>query len=91
MAINSSDQIQPKVVLIAGGSGSGKSYFVKKLMEKLSGDQALLISQDNYYKDLSHITFNEREKLNFDHPDSFDFELLAEHIQLLKQGKKTEK
>lgn len=90
MATNSSDQIEPKVVLIAGGSGSGKTYFVNKLMEKLSGDQALLISQDNYYKDLSHIIFAEREKLNFDHPDSFDFDLLAQHIQLLKQGKDVE-
>jgi uridine kinase len=82
--------IQPKLVLIAGGSGSGKTYFVNKLMEKLSGDRALLISQDNYYKDLGHITLEEREKLNFDHPDSFDFELLAQHIQLLKQAEDVE-
>jgi len=90
LTIHSSDLKQPKLVLIAGGSGSGKTYFVNKLMEKFSGDQALLVSQDNYYKDLSHLTFDEREKLNFDHPDSFDFELLAEHIQLLKQAKDVE-
>jgi len=88
--INSITGIQTKLLLVAGGSGSGKTYFVKKLMEKLPGDQAVLISQDNYYKDLCHIPLEERTNINFDHPDSLDFELLARHAKLLKQGRGVE-
>ena len=68
--------MHPKLVLVAGGSGSGKTYFVKKLMENLTDDKALLICQDNYYKNLDHLALEERSTVNFDHPDSIDFDLL---------------
>ncbi len=76
----------PRIVLIAGGSGSGKTFFVNKLLERLSDERALLISQDNYYKNLDHINFEERCRINFDHPDSIDFDLLADHVRALKKG-----
>jgi uridine kinase len=73
------------VVGIAGGTGSGKTTLANKIMETFSG-QAILINQDSYYKDLSHMTLEERKKQNFDHPDAIDFELLKTHLSLLKKG-----
>lgn len=71
------------VIGIAGGTGSGKTTLAEKLLETFSG-RAVLICQDSYYKDISHLPIEERAKTNFDHPDSLDFELLREHILRLK-------
>ena len=87
MTLENNIDIQPKLVLIAGGSGSGKTFFVCKLLAALTDERALLISQDNYYKNLDHLSYEERCRINFDHPDSIDFKLLAEHLNDLKQGK----
>jgi uridine kinase len=70
---------------VAGASGSGKSYFARRLQQQLDRS-SLLLSQDDYYKDRSDITLEERESINYDHPDSLDFELLVQHLTMLKDG-----
>lgn len=74
------------VIGIAGGTGSGKTTVVKKIIEKLPVGEVALISQDSYYKDSSHLPLEERQKINFDHPASIEFELLVDHIKKLKDG-----
>ena len=73
------------VIGIAGGTGSGKTTVARKLNQAFKNDSVIL-SHDYYYKDISHLTFEERCLVNFDHPDSLDTELLVEHISKLKQG-----
>ena len=72
------------VIGIAGGSGSGKTTVVKKIIESLPTDSVAVLSQDSYYKDNGHIPMEERKKINFDHPESIEFELLKKHIEELK-------
>jgi uridine kinase len=74
------------VIGIAGGTGSGKTTVVKKIIEKLPAGEVAVISQDSYYKDNSHLPLEERQKINYDHPASIEFELLVEHIKQLKAG-----
>ncbi|MBX9923953.1 MAG: uridine kinase [Rhabdochlamydiaceae bacterium] len=74
----------PIFVGIAGGTGSGKTTLAEKIHEKFPG--SVLISQDSYYKDRSYLSFAEREKINFDHPDSLEFSLLRKHLIDLKNG-----
>lgn len=78
------------IVGIAGGTGSGKTTVVRKVMEKLPSEQVVVIPQDAYYKDNGHIPLEERQKINFDHPDSLEFTLLIDHIQKLKEGQSIE-
>lgn len=73
---------------IAGGSGCGKTTVVRRIVENLDERQVGLIPQDSYYKDNSHLPLEERQKINFDHPDSLEFDLLIKHLNMLKQGKK---
>jgi uridine kinase len=75
------------VIGIAGGTGSGKTTVVKKIRNQLQKDQVSFLAQDSYYKDNSHLPLKKRQDINFDHPDSIEFELLTEHIRLLKQGR----
>ena len=75
------------IIAIAGASGSGKTTIANEILKPYTSDQCTIISSDNYYKDLSHLSAEERDNINFDHPDSIDFQLLAAHINLLKQGK----
>ncbi|RLD51626.1 MAG: uridine kinase [Bacteroidetes bacterium] len=70
---------------IAGGTGSGKTTVVKKLIAQLPKGEVTVLSQDSYYKDNSHLPLEERQKINFDHPNSIEWELLIEHIQKLKK------
>jgi uridine kinase len=72
---------------IAGGTGSGKTTVVRKILENIPRDRVALVPQDSYYRDSSHLPLEERQKINFDHPDSLEFDLLTEHIRLLKSGK----
>ncbi|MES2122644.1 MAG: uridine kinase [Chlamydiota bacterium] len=82
--------LQAKLVIgIAGGTGSGKTTLAEKLLDTFS-DRAVLIQQDAYYKDLPDIPLTERAKNNYDHPNSIDFDLLEEHIQLLRQDQSVE-
>jgi uridine kinase len=75
----------PVLIGIAGGTGSGKTTLARELQEYFS-ETSVLITQDSYYKDLSHLPKEERELVNFDHPDSLDFNLLREHLIFLKNG-----
>jgi len=72
---------------ISGGSGAGKTTIVKSLVDHYQNNAAVL-ELDSYYKDFSDLTFDNREKLNFDHPKSFDYKLLKAHINLLLQNEK---
>jgi uridine kinase len=74
---------QMRIIGIAGGTGSGKTRLAQQLQDAFR-DHAAMIEQDCYYKDLSHLSMEDRSKKNFDHPDSLDFELLRTHLQLLK-------
>lgn len=76
------------IIGIAGGTGSGKTTVVRKLMERLPANEVGIISQDSYYKDSSHIPPEDRQKINFDEPAAFDWDLLFDHLNLLKQGKR---
>lgn len=71
---------------IAGGSGSGKTTVVRKLVEALPGDSVSVLSQDAYYWDNGHLSPEEKKEINFDHPDAIEWELLVEHLDMLKQG-----
>ncbi|MCS5663634.1 MAG: uridine kinase [Flavobacteriales bacterium] len=75
------------IIGITGASGSGKTTFSKKLISSLPKEHVLLISQDSYYKDLSHLTSEERASQNFDHPDALDLDLLQQQLIALKEGK----
>lgn len=75
---------------IAGGTGSGKTTVVNHILDELQHDEVDVIYQDSYYKDTSHLSFDERKEINFDHPKSIDFELLEEHLKILKSGKPVE-
>lgn len=77
------------VIGIAGGSGSGKTTVVKSIINQLNG-RVVVIPQDSYYKDSSHLPLEERQKINFDHPDAIDWKLLCQQIRELKQGKAIE-
>ena len=78
------------IIGIAGGSGSGKTTVVKKIMSSFSREQVTIVSQDSYYKDNSHITPEERLDINFDHPESIEFDLLVKHMQELRAGRAIE-
>ncbi len=72
------------IIGIAGGTGAGKTTVVDKIIEQLPPGEVALISQDSYYKDNSHISIDERKKINYDHPESIEFGLLTRHIAQLK-------
>lgn len=78
------------VIGITGGSGSGKTTVVKKILDFFPGNEVAVISQDAYYRDNSHLPLEERRKINFDHPNSIEFELLVKHIEALKKGQAIE-
>ena len=72
------------IIGIAGGTGCGKTTVVNKIINELPDGEVGVISQDSYYKDTSHLSYDERIKINFDHPRSIDFELLVDHLKSLK-------
>ena len=76
------------VLGIAGGTGSGKTYATKNLLNEYPQCSILPISMDSYYKDLSHINYKERIEQNFDHPDSIDVNLLEKHLGIASKGDK---
>lgn len=75
------------IIGIAGGTGSGKTTVVNQIIEELKNEEVDVISQDSYYQDTSHLAFEDRKKINFDHPKSIDFDLLVSHLKDLKAGK----
>lgn len=78
------------VIGVAGGTGSGKSTLVKRLQEAFRNDDVATICHDYYYKAHTELSYEERTKLNYDHPDAFDTDMLVEHIRQLKEGKSVE-
>lgn len=75
------------IIGIAGGTGCGKTTVVNQILNELPEGEVGVISQDSYYKDTSHLSYNERVKINFDHPRSIDFDLLTDHLKELKKEK----
>ncbi|WP_127024931.1 uridine kinase [Flagellimonas beolgyonensis] len=75
---------------IAGGTGCGKTTVVNQIVDQLPENEVAVISQDSYYNDLSHLSREERAKINFDHPNSIDFDLLIAHLEQLRQGQTIE-
>jgi uridine kinase len=75
------------IIGIGGGTGSGKTTVVNQIISEFPKGEVQVISQDSYYKDTSHLSFEDRCKINFDHPQSIDFQLLEIHLKDLKKGK----
>ncbi|MDD6642185.1 MAG: uridine kinase [Paludibacteraceae bacterium] len=78
------------IIGIAGGTGSGKTTVVRKIIEQLPAGEVAVLPQDSYYRDASDLPLEERLQINFDHPDSVEFELLIKHVKDLKAGKSIE-
>jgi uridine kinase len=88
VATELSEQSMKKGILIgiAGASGSGKTVIANSIIECLGSDKTVIIQEDSYYKDLSHVPYEQRVSRNFDHPDAFDHDLMAEHLLQLLNG-----
>lgn len=80
----------PLVIGVAGGSGSGKSTVARVMIRELAPTPVAHLSHDAYYRDMAHLTFEDRAVQNFDHPDSLETELLVEHLDALRDGRSTE-
>ncbi len=79
--------MKPHILIgIAGGSGSGKTLVAKRIFDELGSDKVIIIQQDSYYKDLTHLALEERKKQNFDHPDAFDHQFLISQLKDLLVG-----
>lgn len=78
------------IVGIAGGTGSGKTTVVRMITEVFPRNDVVVLPQDSYYKDNSHIPLEERQKINFDHPDSVEFDLLVRHLNEMRSGRHVE-
>lgn len=74
------------IIGIAGGTGCGKTTVVNQIINELPENEVGVISQDSYYKDTSHLSYEERTQINFDHPRAIDFKLLKQHLTELKKG-----
>lgn len=81
---------KPLIIGVGGGSGSGKTTVVKKILDGIGKDNILLIQHDSYYRDLSHLSLPERKRQNFDHPASLETELMIRHVDALKNGYQVE-
>ncbi len=79
------------IIGVAGGSGSGKTTVAHNLIKTFKAEDAVLVEQDAYYKELNGLSLEERAKVNFDHPNSIEFDLLREHLLTLKSGKTIER
>lgn len=78
------------IIGIAGGTGSGKTTVVKRIVESFPKNEVVLLPQDSYYKDSSNVPMELRKSINFDHPNAFDWELLSEHLAMLRRGEAIE-
>lgn len=78
--------MEPLIIGLAGGSGSGKTTVVNHIVNAIGEDNIALLQHDSYYRDLKHLSLEERSKQNFDHPSSLETELMIRHINALKEG-----
>lgn len=78
------------IIGIAGGSGSGKTTLVNSILKRVPYDEIAILTQDSYYKDSGHLPMEQRRELNFDHPDSIEWDLMLSDIQQLKSGQTIE-
>ena len=78
------------IIGIAGGTGSGKTTVVRRIVESLSENEVAVLPLDSYYKDSSHVPVEERQNINFDHPSAFDWDLLSKHVKMLRRGEAIE-
>ncbi|WP_111706517.1 uridine kinase [Lutibacter citreus] len=78
------------IIGIAGGTGSGKTTVVNRILNEIPADEVCVISQDSYYSETKHLSYEERTKINFDHPKAIDFDLLVEHLNSLRNGETIE-
>jgi len=83
--------MRPVIIGLAGGSGSGKSTILRRLLDDLGPDRVSVLEHDAYYKDLADVPFEDRVRVNYDHPDSLETPLLVEHIEELLAGRAVEK
>ena len=83
--------MKPLIIGIAGGSGSGKSTVAKRIADSLPGARVAFLDMDAYYRDHRNLTLEERRRVNWDHPDAFDLDLLASHLEALGRGEAIEK
>jgi uridine kinase len=82
--------LEPLIIGVAGGSGSGKTTVVRHIINTIGEEDILLLQHDSYYRDLKHLPFEERTQQNFDHPSSLETELMIRHIKALKKGYQVE-
>ncbi|HEV2292004.1 MAG TPA: uridine kinase [Gemmatimonadales bacterium] len=82
---------RPLIIGIVGGSGSGKTTVARAILDALGGVDAAFIDQDAYYRDLKHLSYDERARFNFDHPDAFDTDLMVSQIGQLAAGQAIDK
>ncbi|ABS60318.1 MULTISPECIES: uridine kinase [Fervidobacterium] len=75
------------IILIGGGTGSGKTTVTRKIMERIGNEKCVMLPMDNYYRDMSHIPLEERKKYNYDHPDMIEHTLIVRHVKELLSGK----
>lgn len=80
-----------KIILVGGGTASGKTYVIKEVVKLLGEDNVTHLSIDDYYKDISNLSMEERKKVNYDHPKAFDWKLIKEQLLNLKNDKPIEK
>ena len=80
----------PVIIGVAGGSGSGKTTVVRRIVESLGNDQVTVLEHDRYYRDRSDLRLEERAALNYDHPDSLETDLMVRHLQALRRGEPVE-
>ncbi|HYD52257.1 MAG TPA: uridine kinase [Gemmatimonadaceae bacterium] len=83
--------MKPLIIGIAGGSGSGKSTVARNVASQIGAQSVAFIDMDAYYLNFAHLPFEERRKMNWDHPDAFDWDLLLEHLRRLGEGQAIEK
>jgi uridine kinase len=81
---------KPFVIGVAGGSGSGKSTVTREVLASIGPDMTAVVMQDDYYLDQTHMSPEDRRKTNYDHPDAFDWPLMAQHVQTLRRGEAIE-
>mgnify|MGYP000912408140 FL=1 len=84
-------KVRPLLIGIAGGTGSGKTSVTRAILDSLPPDSVAVLEHDSYYKDQTHLSFEERLRTNYDHPFAFDTPLLIEHLEQLERGQSIEK